>query len=87
MASLRQRTLRRYEIILALAREQGYITNLQARVIGNWKQGYHHLRRLEQRGLLTHAAYNRWTLPQRRRWKCPACGLIPQSYSDCDCLT
>jgi len=77
---------RAYAHILDFARRHGSITNKQASSIGGFAQGYYHLRKLEQRGWLRRSDYNKWDW-RAPRWTCPACGLMPASPTDCDCLT
>lgn len=89
-----------YVNILKAALRNGVLTNSQGAAAAGVQQGYHRLRRLELWGLLKHENYNRWVptaelkakvptrfwKPAAANKKCPACGITPRNWSDCDCL-
>lgn len=54
------------ERVLEAAREQGVITNAEARKIGRWAQCWYHLQAMCEQGLLKHNGYNEW-VPVKRR--------------------
>ena len=54
--------------VLKAAKRAGRITSHKAMEIGEWKQGWYHLEKLRQAGLLKHAGHNEWK-PTRRAWR------------------
>jgi hypothetical protein len=54
--------------VVRAARENGYITNAQARVVGRWRQAWYHLHALYQAGLLRKDGFNRW-VPRKQKKK------------------
>jgi hypothetical protein len=46
--------------ILKEAHRRGFVTNAGARKIGGWKQGWFHLNKMVEAGVLVYSGYNRW---------------------------
>ena len=51
--------------VLKRAVQSGYITNNQARKVGQFDQAWYHLNKLAKAGLLKREKFNRW-VPTRR---------------------
>jgi predicted ArsR family transcriptional regulator len=53
--------------VIKFARENGHVTNKEARELLGTAQAYYHLQRLQKAGLLRHAKYNQWVPVKRRK--------------------
>lgn len=62
----RRRTERKRAKVFKRAKQQGYITNAEARETGGWTQGFYHLNVMRKRGYLKQAGHNLW-MPGRKR--------------------
>jgi hypothetical protein len=65
----RRRTERRRAKVFKRAKQQGYITNAEARKLGKWPQAWYHLNVMCEAGYLKQAGHNLWTLGRKRKYE------------------
>ena len=67
--AFRRETEKKRAKIFKRAKEQGYITNSQAKQIGKWGQSWHHLNVMRNAGYLKQAGHNLWILGKRKKYE------------------
>jgi len=63
----RRATERKRAKVFKRAKKNGFITNAEAKKIGGWKQAWHHLDVMRERGYLKQAGHNLWTPDGRKK--------------------
>jgi hypothetical protein len=65
----RRRTERKRAKVFRRAKQQGYITNNEARKIGGWMQSWYHLNAMREAGYLKQSGHNLWVVGRKRKYE------------------
>jgi hypothetical protein len=65
----RRATERKRAKVFKRAKQQGYITNVEAARLGKWAQGFYHLDVLRNRGYLKQKAHNLWIPTSKKKYE------------------